>query len=251
MDLIRKIESSRKIFKKYLESEWDVSVISDYSDQEIEKLYTSKSYNDNIYFGKASNLNITLNHKDIKDHKLHIIYYNFPEINSPALKVTKTCGDKMLSLYNNEIIDPEDSIILIITEKISENIEKTIEDIYKKGQEKLLIDNLSDNILEQNEKLGENKYKITHFRNIHLFNIDTLGFDIGNHDCVPEHKCIRKTKDINDILEKVNANETQLPGILRTDPMAKLLRLSPGDLCEITRKSERCGEYKFYRMCTD
>ena len=60
---------------------------------------------------------------------------------------------------------------------------------------------------------------------LHLFNIDTLGFDIGNHDCVPEHKCIRKTKDINDILEKVNANETQLPGILRTDPMAKLLRL--------------------------
>ena len=53
MDLIRKIESSRKIFKKYLESEWDISVISDYYEEEIEKLYTSKSYNDNIYFGKA------------------------------------------------------------------------------------------------------------------------------------------------------------------------------------------------------
>ena len=117
----------------------------------------------------------------------------------------------MLSLYNNEIIDPEDSIILIITEKISENIGKTIEDVYKKGQEKLLIDNLSDKILEQNEKLGENKYNFSHFR---------------------------------------NAKDNQLPGIVRTDPMAKLLRLAPGDLCEITRDSERCGEYKFYRICT-
>ena len=41
MDLIRKINKSREIFKKYLESEWDISVISDYSEQEIEKLYTS------------------------------------------------------------------------------------------------------------------------------------------------------------------------------------------------------------------
>ena len=123
--------------KKYLELEWDVSKISDYSNEEIEKLYTMKSENNSLYFGKASNLNITLNHKDIKDHKLHIIYYNFPELNSPPLKVTKTCGDKILSLYTNELIDHEDSIILIITEKISENIEKTIEDVYKKGQEKL------------------------------------------------------------------------------------------------------------------
>ncbi len=249
MDLIRKIKNSRDIFKKYLEIEWDISVISDYSEEEIEKLYTSKSYNDNLYFGKASNLNLTLSHKDIKDHKLHIIYYNFPEINSPPLKVTKLCGDKMLSLYTNEIINPEDSIILIITEKISENIQKTIEDIYKKGQEKLLLENLSDNILEQNEKLGEKKYKINHFRNIHLFNIDTLGFDIGKHITVPKHRCIRNTEEINEILKKVNAVKTQLPEILRTDPMSKLLRMAPGDLCEIMRSSERCGEYKFYRIC--
>ena len=249
MDLIRKIKSSREILKRNLESEWEVSSISNYSEKEIEKLYTSKSYNDNIYFGKGSNLNFTLNHKYIKDHKLYIIYYNFPEINSPSLKVTKTCGDKMLSLYNNEIINKEDSIILIITEKISENIEKTIEDVYKKGQEKLLIENLSDNILEQNEKLGDDKYNLEHFRNIHIFNIDNLGFDIEKHNCVPKHKCIRKLKEKEYILKKTNSEKNQLPGILRTDSMAKLLRLAPGDICEITRKSERCGEYNFYRIC--
>jgi len=248
MDLINKINNSRKIFKKYLELEWDVSKISDYSNEEIEKLYTMKSDNNSLYFGKASNLNMTLNHKNIKDHKLHIIYYNFPELNSPPLKVTKTCGDKILSLYTNELINPEDSIILIITEKISENIEKTIEDVYKKGQEKLIIEGISDNINEQNMKLDK-KYKREHFRNIHLFNINTLGFDIGLHNSVPKHNCIRFKDDIKEILKNVNANDQQLPIILRTDPMAKLLRLSPGDLCEITRVSERTGEYKFYRIC--
>ena len=43
MDLIRKIKSSREILKRNLESEWEVSSISNYSEKEIEKLYTSKS----------------------------------------------------------------------------------------------------------------------------------------------------------------------------------------------------------------
>jgi|TARA_B110000285_G_scaffold105040_1_gene119578 DNA-directed RNA polymerase subunit H (RpoH/RPB5) len=250
MDLVNKINKSRSLLKKYLESEWDISTISDYSNQEIEKLYNLKvSKNEDLYFGKATNLNITLNHKQIKDHKLHIIYYNFPELNSPNMKVTKTCADKMNKLYLEEIINPEDSIILIITENITENLEKCIEDIYKNGQEYLANNNLSDNILTQNEALGDSKYNLTYFRNIHLFRINNLSFDISSHFTVPEHKCIRNNKDKNSIRKKTNSSDNQLPVILRTDPMAKLLRMCPGDMCEITRNSERCGEYKYYRIC--
>ena len=94
MDLINKINNSRINLKKYLETEWDVSSISDYSNEEIEKIYNlNTSKNSKLYFGKASGLNITLTHKQIEDHKLHIIYYNFPELNSPPLKVTKTCAN--------------------------------------------------------------------------------------------------------------------------------------------------------------
>ena len=250
MDLVNKINKSRSILKKYLESEWDISTISDYSNQEIEKLYNLKvSKNENLYFGKATNLNMTLQHKQIKDHKLHIIYYNFPELNSPNMKVTKTCADKMNKLYLEEIINPEDSIILIITENITENLEKCIEDVYKNGQEYIATNNLSDNILTQNEALGDSKYNLTYFRNIHLFRINNLSFDISSHFTVPEHKCIRNNKDKNSIRKKTNSSDNQLPIILRTDPMAKLLRMCPGDMCEITRNSERCGEYKYYRIC--
>ena len=248
MELINKIGKSRVILKKYLENEWETGIMNDYSDNEIRKIYMNKS-DTKLSFGKASSLNFTLFHKLVPSHKLHVIYYNFPEINSPLLKVTKTCGDKMQELYNDEIIDPEDSIILIITDTISENIEKTIENLYKKGQEELLNNKLSDSIIDENEKLGENKLRNEHFRNIHVFDINRITFDPMKHILVPYHKCIRNTNEINNILKKTNTNKQQLPIILRKDPIAKLLRLAPGDICEITRTSEKCGEYIYYRIC--
>ena len=250
MDLIQKITKSRSLFKKYLEPEWDVSSLPDYSTKEIERLYSSKlPSNSELSFGKASACNFTLNHLKIPSHKLHVIYYNFPELNNSPLKVTKACADKMMSLYTKEIINPEDSIILIITEPITENLEKAIEDTYKKGYETLLETKLSDEIIEENEALGDDKYTLHHFRNIHLFHIDTLSYDIGNHKLVPKHECIRNQTEIQKIYEETNSSSDQLPAILRTDPMAKLLRLAPGDVCKITRNSERCGEYVYYRIC--
>ena len=87
------------------------------------------------------------------------------------------------------------------------------------------------------------------YSHIHIFNIHTLSFDITEHICVPKHRCIRNKNEINSILKKTNSVPSQLPIIQRTDPMAKILRLSPGDICEITRNSERCGDYLYYRIC--
>ena len=56
-------------------------------------------------------------------------------------------------------------------------------------------------------------------------------------------------KEIQGILEKCNCNLNQLPIILKNDIMSKMLRLSSGDICKITRSSDKCGEYPFYRVC--
>ena len=112
-----------------------------------------------------------------------------------------------------------------------------------------MINNLSDNIIDENEKLGKDKLRNEHFRNIHVFNLNTLTVDIGKHKLVPKHECIRKEKEIEDILMETNTIRKQLPIILRKDPMAKLLRLAPGDICKITRPSDKCGEYQYYRVC--
>lgn len=250
MDLINKISLSRKTLQKFLEKEWDTSTLVDYSSHEIEKIYGDKKYEGKFSFGKASSLNFTLNHKLVPSHKLHVIYYNFPELNSPPLKINIQCGEKMEKLYlSDDLIDPEDSILLIIYDSITENLEKTIEDVYKKSQEYLNYTSLSSQITEENEKLGKNKLRLVHFRNIHIFNINTLTYDITKHSIIPKHECIRDNTEIETILKKTNSTRDQLPEIQRTDAMAKMLRMAPGDICHITRKSERCGEYSYYRIC--
>ena len=66
---VHKINKSRNLFKKFLNVDWDISAISDYSNEEIEKLYNLKNNKNPLSFGKASNLNITLEHLKIKGHK--------------------------------------------------------------------------------------------------------------------------------------------------------------------------------------
>ena len=43
--------------------------------------------------------------------------------------------------------------------------------------------------------------------------------------------------------------KNQLPIIIRGDAIAKRLRLAPGDICKITRKTKSAGEIEYYRVC--
>ena len=169
---ISKINKCRYNLKKYLNEEWNVSHIIDYSDDEIEKLYrSSKPINSKIQFGNSSGCDFSLYHKNIPNHKIHIIHYNFPEIGKPSIKINKTCAEKLKLLYNDKIISSEDSLIIILYNSMTEN------------------------------------------------------------------------------LEKCNARINQLPIILRKDPIAKRLRLAPGDICKIKRKTKSAGEIDYYRVC--
>ena len=118
---VRKINKSRQNLRKYLSEEWKTDVIKDYSDKEIEKIYKSSQHiKDGIIFGAASGCNISLYHKKIKSHRLHIIYYNFPEIGRPSVKINKQCADKLNNLYEEGIISTEDSLIVILLNPVPE-----------------------------------------------------------------------------------------------------------------------------------
>ena len=41
----------------------------------------------------------------------------------------------------------------------------------------------------------------------------------------------------------------QMPGITRNDQIAKIIRLTPGDLCKIIRHTKEGGETYYYRIC--
>ena len=247
---ISKINKSRYNLKKYLEHEWDVSTVYDLSDSEIEKLYrTPLPKNNKLQFGYASGCNFSLFHKKVPSHRLHIIYYNFPEIGKPPVKVTKLCSDKIMNLYKDEVIQQEDSVIVILCNIVPDNLVIAIEELYSKGQEELNITGLSEQIHSENEKLEENKYVNQHFKNIHIFHLDSLSVDIMSHRTIPKHIPIRDKPTIDSILEECNATLNQLPIILRKDAMAKRLRLAPGDICKIIRITQTGGETPYYRVC--
>lgn len=238
MNIIRKINLSRYVLKSYLEDEWNVDTIQDYSETEIEELYESNM--SNIQFGNASGCNFTISHKKYTWHNLHVIYYNFPEISKPPTKITKECAKKIANLYDT-LIEPEDSVIIIILENITDNLEKAISELYMNGQEFLL------HYKKDKEHLKD--INIAHLRNIHIFRLEHLTRDIRKHMYVPVHTCIRDKKEIEDILNNTNTNINQLPIIKRNDIQAKILRLAPGDLCKIIRITNNGGEIPYYRVC--
>ena len=165
------------------------------------------------------------------------------------MKITKTCSEKINSLYKEGNIQREDSLIVILYNQTPENLHSAIEDLYILGQEELANNGLSETIQNENDSLDENKYNISHFRNIHIYHLNSLSIDITNHVKVPKHVAIRNKHNIDSILEKCNCRIDQLPIILRTDEMAKRLRLAPGDICEITRVTESAGDVVYYRVC--
>ena len=251
MHLLEKIYNSRNTLRELLSNEWDTDIIHDLSLQELEIMYNN--LNENSYIN--SGCNITLSNSNIPSHKLHIIYYNFPELHRSGTKINKTCCDKLLALYEKEGFEgegtyfkKEDSILVIINEPISDPIEKGVETMFIKGQSELTKYGLSDNIKHEMKK---NKFmmKQSYFRNVHIFHLDTLVHNLLKHKLQPTFEVIRDEEQINNIYEKTNSNPQLLPVILRTDPIAKLIRLCPEDICKITRVSKSSGHSVYYRIC--
>ena len=247
---IKKINQSRYNLKAYLSDEWNTGIIKEFSDKEIEMIYKSSQHvKEGIHFGAASACNMTLYHKFVPSHRLHVVYYNFPEMGRPSVKINKQCADKISKLYEDEIISVEDSLIIILLNPVPENLEISIERLYNEGQENLIKNNLSEKIHSENEKLNEDKYTNYHFRNINIYHLDTLSIDILKHSKVPKHEIIRKQSEIQKICLKCNCRPDQLPVITRTDAIAKRLRIAPGDICKITRVTNTAGETDYYRIC--
>lgn len=86
---------------------------------------------------------------------------------------------------------------------------------------------------------------------VQVFEIKELQFNISTHSMVPKHRLIESNDEtLNAIFQKLNIkSRSQLPVILKADPMAKFFNAKSGDLIEITRFSPTSGEHIFYRIC--
>lgn len=249
MYLVDKVLHSRETLRELLSDDWDITPIQNLSREEIEIMYKAS----NASSHESTGCNIVLNHLYIDGHRLHIFYYNFPELNRTGTKINKTCCEKITALYKHDDTDElplerDDSVLMIINEPVSASISDSVENTFINNQDILQKYGLRESISKQ---IKDKKLNLTiqHFRNIHIFHVDRLIHNVTKHELVPKHTAFRDRKMIDSLMKKMNITVNQLPVILRTDPIAKCLRLAPGDICEIQRKSNKSGITLYYRLC--
>lgn len=122
-----------------------------------------------------------------------------------------------------------------------------IEEHLKKDDELLII--IKDQRINKTLEEYMNYIFIKDGIYVNIINIQEILFNILDHVMVPEHK-ILTNKEKEFIYNKYNIMEdSELPEISRFDPVAKIIGLRPGELCEITRSSKTSITSKYYRLC--
>lgn len=83
-----------------------------------------------------------------------------------------------------------------------------------------------------------------------IINIARLQFNILDHILVPDHKVLLPD-DLNAVKERYQIiDNTAFPTISRFDPVAQVLGVRPGEVCEIERTSKTAITTKNYRICS-
>ena len=75
-------------------------------------------------------------------------------------------------------------------------------------------------------------------------------FKVTTHFLIPKHELLTH-EEAAEALKKFNANPSQFPYLLATDPVVKETGAKPGDFVRITRSSETAGESVYYRYVVE
>ena len=82
-----------------------------------------------------------------------------------------------------------------------------------------------------------------------MINIKRLQFNILNHALVPEHIVLNNAK-VDEFMKKYNIlSKIHIPDISRFDPVAQVIGLRPGKVCQIIRPSKTSVTADYFRVC--
>jgi DNA-directed RNA polymerase subunit H (RpoH/RPB5) len=124
-------------------------------------------------------------------------------------------------LFNlEEILTKEDTFIIVIKEEVNETITNLMKHIWEK-----------DGIF------------------IVILSLKRLQFNILNHTLVPSHRVL-SDEEVQKVKIRYNVmDDNQFPDISRFDPVAQVIGIRPGQVCEIIRPSKTAIEGYYYRIC--
>ena len=134
----------------------------------------------------------------------------------------------------------------------AKNIQEMIDDLFVLTETLKKTDTLFIIIKDEPNETLINELKHIWERDgifIVIENIKRLQFNILNHVLVPEHRVMLDT-EVVDIMKKYNiTDKIQFPDISRFDPVARVICLRPGQVCNILRSSKTAIVTNYYRIC--
>jgi DNA-directed RNA polymerase subunit H (RpoH/RPB5) len=132
------------------------------------------------------------------------------------------------------------------------NIQEMIDDLFVLSQTLEKTDTLFIIIKDDpNETLINELKHIWESEGIFIVieSIKRLQFNILNHSLVPPHRVLVES-EVKEIMKKYNITDrSQFPDISRFDPVARIIGLRPGQVCNIVRASKTAIEANYYRIC--
>jgi DNA-directed RNA polymerase subunit H (RpoH/RPB5) len=208
--IISHIYNSRKIILELMEKQG--YNVNDYAKFSINEVNSMKQNNQ---------LDILLETKDditnpsALKRKIYIRYYLGKVIRPSNLQ---EMIDDLFVL--SETLKKEDTLFIIIKDDPNETIINELKHIWEKDGIFIVIES-----------------------------IKRLQFNILNHVLVPSHR-VMDEKEVKDVMIKYNiTDKSQFPDISRFDPVARVIGLRPGQVCNIIRASKTAIETNYYRVC--
>jgi len=124
-------------------------------------------------------------------------------------------------LFNlEEVLTKEDTLMIVVKDDMNETIMNLLKHIWEQ-----------DGIL------------------IVIQSIKRLQYNILEHALVPSHRVLTPD-EVQVIKNKYNImDDTQFPDISRFDPVAQVIGIRPGQVCEIIRPSKTAIQGYYYRIC--
>ena len=180
--------------------------------------YANFSVNEVNSMKQNNQLDMLLETHDDKVEKKKI-YIRFYLASRPAPKNIQEMIDDLYIL--TETLKKTDTLFIIIKDEPNETLLNEIKHIWE-----------SDGIF------------------IVIESIKRLQFNILEHTLVPPHRVLTDS-EVDIIMNRYNIiNKTQFPNISRFDPVARVIGMRPGQVCEIIRPSKTAIEANYYRICT-
>ena len=208
--LISNIYNSRKVILELMKQQG--YNVNDYSNFSINEVNSMKLNNQLDMLLETNDDNVT---DETPKKKIYIRFYL---ASRPAPKNIQEMIDDLFIL--TETLKKTDTLFIIIKDDPNETLVNELKHIWE-----------SEGIF------------------IVIESIKRLQFNILEHGLVPPHRVMVES-EVKQIMTKYNiTDKVQFPDISRFDPVARVIGLRPGQVCNITRASKTAIETNYYRVC--